>query len=537
MTDATEPAPADGLVEGGGSVHLDALRAAVDGRDWAAATAVVRAGWFELAAADSELTRAVLEKAPAGVLRANPLLAMELGIAYNKLRFHRIRALRYFLMAVRSARSMRNTSLDPVDRVLIRTSESAAFRLLGRTASSAAAAHAALGHLEALSDEDSGSISDLPRIYAVLGVSLLYAGDPETAMEAAARGLAEASPTPPSNGMGALALLAGVLALRGDLPHAREHLAYARTGPWTDQQRNGYSGTLYRVAEAVAALEGFDAATARAELDSLLAMTSGRHANEHWTTIARVAAAIELVDGDPAAGLATLDEFADFRAAEGRSTRARSDLARTRSLLLLALGDPDAALAVAQRDIPPGPGAQIQRARVALALGQTGTALDELRTLRSEHLSLRDAAEAAAIESAVLLRISPTPRRDGVIQRLGALLERTQLRLPLALLPPADVDRVAGTLAAQGYTRVTADLPDRFLLRDVEPEALLSDRELAVLRGLVRTGSVSEIAAVQVVSVNTVKTQLRSVYRKLGVSNREDAVAVARERHLLPEHD
>jgi LuxR family maltose regulon positive regulatory protein len=36
------------------------------------------------------------------------------------------------------------------------------------------------------------------------------------------------------------------------------------------------------------------------------------------------------------------------------------------------------------------------------------------------------------------------------------------------------------------------------------------------------------------VSVNTVKTHIRSIYTKLGVSSRRDAVARARERDLLP---
>jgi LuxR family maltose regulon positive regulatory protein len=35
------------------------------------------------------------------------------------------------------------------------------------------------------------------------------------------------------------------------------------------------------------------------------------------------------------------------------------------------------------------------------------------------------------------------------------------------------------------------------------------------------------------VSVNTVKTHLRGIYRKLGVSHRRDAITVARQRGLL----
>jgi len=62
----------------------------------------------------------------------------------------------------------------------------------------------------------------------------------------------------------------------------------------------------------------------------------------------------------------------------------------------------------------------------------------------------------------------------------------------------------------------------------------LTDRELAVLRRLTGDGSAREIAADLYVSHNTVKTQMRAIYRKLGVATREDAVAQARERGLLP---
>lgn len=67
----------------------------------------------------------------------------------------------------------------------------------------------------------------------------------------------------------------------------------------------------------------------------------------------------------------------------------------------------------------------------------------------------------------------------------------------------------------------------------VAPEQLLTERELAVLRYLPTMYKASEIAADLFVSVNTVKTHQQSIYRKLGVSTRRDAVDRARERRLL----
>jgi LuxR family maltose regulon positive regulatory protein len=61
----------------------------------------------------------------------------------------------------------------------------------------------------------------------------------------------------------------------------------------------------------------------------------------------------------------------------------------------------------------------------------------------------------------------------------------------------------------------------------------LTERELAVLRMLTGLASAREIAGELYVSHNTVKTQVRSIYRKLGVATRADAVARARELGLL----
>jgi LuxR family maltose regulon positive regulatory protein len=64
----------------------------------------------------------------------------------------------------------------------------------------------------------------------------------------------------------------------------------------------------------------------------------------------------------------------------------------------------------------------------------------------------------------------------------------------------------------------------------VEP---LSERELDVLRHIAAGLSYQEIAQASVVSINTVKTQVKSLYSKLGVHSRDDAIAAARALHLV----
>ena len=70
-----------------------------------------------------------------------------------------------------------------------------------------------------------------------------------------------------------------------------------------------------------------------------------------------------------------------------------------------------------------------------------------------------------------------------------------------------------------------------------EPEPLiveqLSGREREVLQYMSEMLSTVEIAAQMYISVNTVKTHLKSIYRKLAASHRGEAVRRARQLGLL----
>jgi LuxR family maltose regulon positive regulatory protein len=62
---------------------------------------------------------------------------------------------------------------------------------------------------------------------------------------------------------------------------------------------------------------------------------------------------------------------------------------------------------------------------------------------------------------------------------------------------------------------------------------MLSERELTVLSMLPSLLSLEDIARDLSVSVNTVKSHVRAVYRKLGVSSRRAAVLAAHEHGLI----
>ena len=65
------------------------------------------------------------------------------------------------------------------------------------------------------------------------------------------------------------------------------------------------------------------------------------------------------------------------------------------------------------------------------------------------------------------------------------------------------------------------------------PGGWLTERELVVLRDLPSMMTLGEIATAQGISLNTVKTHVRSIYAKLGVGTRREAIAVARGLGLI----
>ena len=69
--------------------------------------------------------------------------------------------------------------------------------------------------------------------------------------------------------------------------------------------------------------------------------------------------------------------------------------------------------------------------------------------------------------------------------------------------------------------------------RDRTPIIPLSDRELAILKGLARGLTAPAIAKELDLSASTIKSYLQRVYEKLGVSDRAAAVAEGMRRQLI----
>jgi LuxR family transcriptional regulator, maltose regulon positive regulatory protein len=88
-------------------------------------------------------------------------------------------------------------------------------------------------------------------------------------------------------------------------------------------------------------------------------------------------------------------------------------------------------------------------------------------------------------------------------------------------------------LHARQATTNTRSLPTiPITTNSSRPSQELSDAERRILRLLATDLSLPEIGRELYLSANTVKTHTRSIYRKLGVSSRAEAVAAARTEAL-----
>jgi LuxR family maltose regulon positive regulatory protein len=210
--------------------------------------------------------------------------------------------------------------------------------------------------------------------------------------------------------------------------------------------------------------------------------------------------------------------------------------------LLAAAADHDGAVEVVDAAIaeqPFSPGLHAARARLLLASGDADGALAQL-------VEPCDAAyPAVAIERELLRAVAlrATGRDDSSLATMEsalALAEPEGIRRPFLSGGRGVRELLADHLRKAVSHRWFAsellrnlDGADGSRVLPAELMEPLSAREGEVLRFLPTMMSNADIASELFVSVNTVKTHVKSIYRKLDVTRRQDAVRRARQLQLL----
>ncbi|AWB90231.1 hypothetical protein C2138_12350 [Salinibacterium hongtaonis] len=460
-------------------------------------------------------------------LARQPLLAMTLALAYNAQQGQRMRALEMFAIALTAVRTSARNS-DPVRRAVLQSAENAALRISGTPEKSLAAAERTARLLDELTLDERDRLEPFfGTLFPQVGLSFFYGGEEERALEffEAARALRPGSTD--SGYLHGLALSAGTNALHGNMDEAQRCVDQARREVWPDGIDADYTGALYQVAEAMLSIENGDYSEALARVEL---MAPHLDTIEHWPLFMYVQSAAMLGLGRPLEA-ATVLERALRRGARPQITPVtRRRLDAVLSLLLLAAGHPRRASAVLKRHDANDPTISRALARAHLVDGNPQAARAAL--VNAPEWSPRTQAETLLLRATAAFQLDEHALALDHFERAVLLLNDRGLRHPFALLPAATrrdllcLARDSGRLA--DYEQLLADLDSLPALLPAAEQAIsLTDREVIVLAALRRTASTAEIAAELFVSVNTIKSQLRSIYRKLGVNSRDDALQAA----------
>jgi LuxR family maltose regulon positive regulatory protein len=241
----------------------------------------------------------------------------------------------------------------------------------------------------------------------------------------------------------------------------------------------------------------------------------------------------------------TAEAHARLEACEALSTATTGLLAVRRELLFAdietSLGRPNSALALLEPYLSTALAdlVGVRRSWAYLALGDLSAAESCARTVLTSTRS--DVGRLGLVEG--LLCEAEINHRGGHESRCVELLVRAiEIADGDIVLPFANVaDVFADVLARHSTVAARWPLPPRtdppVIHLDIRIPAQLAhpltERERAVLRYLATSMSTAEIAAELYLSVNTIKTHLAAIYRKLAAKRRRDAVLRARELELL----
>lgn len=144
----------------------------------------------------------------------------------------------------------------------------------------------------------------------------------------------------------------------------------------------------------------------------------------------------------------------------------------------------------------------------------------------------RQILQLALLRACAALRLQQRAVAVDEFQNAVSTATQTEMLRPFALIPRADLLALVGS-DAQATQLLGPILARPQLLADPQDGSGLSPRELQVLEAVATGASFAAVASRLFVSPNTVKSQMRDIYRKLGVSGRELAVERAREIGVL----
>ncbi|WP_129789516.1 helix-turn-helix transcriptional regulator [Promicromonospora panici] len=366
------------------------------------------------------------------------------------------------------------------------------------------------------------------------GVTATLAGDLDRAVHLYSRAHAEAGPAPTEHyaGANAVANLAMLAAFQGHIDLARRWLVTLDEMGGVPYWLEHVSTVGARIARALIAVEEGDAEGASHHLAMVGPATQGI---ELWPFAAFAHANYDAHFGDPHQGLRRLQEARFVHSAhpltDGGSIADRLTL-RAEAKLLLQTDAGHRVLALAQEH-PDADYLEQQVAWVHLLAGHNQQAIRvAAKTLNHMRLSEPDAISVNLVLAIAHLREDNLDRAAHAFETAVRLRSSPALIRPFLSATSEDLEKLSRLARVPNPLTLT-----RVIVRSNPPSAgsivRLTRREQEVLEALDRGGTAEQAAAAFGVAVSTVRSQVRSLYKKLGVTKRAAALARAHELGLL----
>ncbi|SIO29351.1 helix-turn-helix transcriptional regulator [Agromyces cerinus] len=364
-----------------------------------------------------------------------------------------------------------------------------------------------------------------------IGSTLLAAGDSSRALLefSTARQLGRLSRQRDAERL-ALCRAALAHALRGSLDEAESALAEAALHPPPTASHVAASRTTEASAAALIAVERMtdDVDERLAELDAYDSVQLT------WPFALLARARLLLARQRPGEALEAIRLAKDAHPVQHGSV-ASDVIAATLIDALCALGDSATAWEIAGSSASVGNMTRFAIIRLALHDSRFDVAAAEIRRLAGDS-TLSPNQRAKGILFWAWLEVAEGADLDAsTATQIHRLAVTGSIRRLLATVPRQLVDRVRAHLSGEELAEFDAATNDltHFAMK-MRP--ILTPSELRVLSALPTQPTTAAIASAFHVSPNTIKSQLKALYRKLGCSTRHEAIKIA-TRHRLLVHD
>jgi LuxR family maltose regulon positive regulatory protein len=518
---------------------VDALEHAVQGQAWDLAVEIVAGHWFDLyVRGNAAAVRRLLRKLPPDRLAQDAELAAALACAALDVGDTEA--------AGRHLEHAEQASLpEPRRRRFLETMALAGLataRLQGDFEAAIDAADALLAEAARHGGADDGTREALVR--AMLGETALWAHDLDRAGDELRKAVALAR----THGLDYVAVSAlgylGLLDVMVDGPadergHARQAIDLAARRGWSQIPQTACAHT----ALALHAFYDLRPAEAAGHLERARSAAAQLHRRQLDFIVAHLDARMQSAAGAPRDGLRVFDDFDALHRHRGPSQRHEQEsVAAMRARLHIQAGELDAAAALLA-PIGESPWLAVGTAlgRLALARGEAAEAVEVLERFRDGWaIHAVSHVEVCALLALAYDGAGEPSKAQRTLEQALALAETSRHRWPFLELGRHMEELLKRQIrAGTAHRAIVGELLDTFadrapVSRHVAPLLEpLSEREQAILRYLPTALSNREIAAELFVTTNTVKTHLRSIYRKLDVARRREAVERARDLRLL----